>query len=187
MVAQIYLNSDLVTPKTIHVYNSSAQLWESEKVGYVRVNGEWIPFIEYVKYIIRNGSPNNLTVPSKIAPYYNIIEQLDGYIKLEGTNRGEGTGSRTYINEYVDFTDYNTLTITYSYTVGTSQNRLLVSPTMERNSTTLGIITMPNSRDVTSISLNVSDIVGHNYIGIFTTPGGSFGLGTLNIYDIYLE
>lgn len=54
-MTQIYVNCALVKPKGIHIYNSSAQLWEAEKVGYVRVHGEWVPFIKYYFDIYNNG------------------------------------------------------------------------------------------------------------------------------------
>lgn len=63
-MAQIYVDSGLDKPKSIHIFNSSAQIWEGERIGYVRVSGVWVPFIEYSRVLYDNGIENVYWTPT---------------------------------------------------------------------------------------------------------------------------
>lgn len=81
-MAQIRVNNGLTKPKGIHVYNSTAKLWENNKIGYVRVNGEWIPFIQYQKWIYKDG----------------ITDYVFNEVKTSGDGRGDINYLTTEIN-----------------------------------------------------------------------------------------
>lgn len=57
-MAQIYVNNVLAKPKSIHVYDELTKQWKTNRIGYVYYNGGWLPFIQYILVLYKNGVEN---------------------------------------------------------------------------------------------------------------------------------
>lgn len=176
----------MVKPKSIHIYNSSAQIWEENKVGYVRVNGEWVPFIQYDLTIYDNGL---MEVPISNAGGQGAIEFNSDHIYL--SNYGStGSGRSVATDNPLDITDYHKLKVLWS-TQGSSPGATLGIQEVRIYPTSLTRDLTAYTRDNTSSSvvreaeLDISGFRGDFYINVTSWSGS--GIGNMKIYKIWLE
>lgn len=193
-MAQIYVNSGLVKPKSIHIYNSSAQLWEEDKTGYVRVNGEWVPFINYINYIYHDGQEFIPLVQGYKYSSGTIYRNSD-HIRINGTAGSSNTSSKNTLvtDDMVDLTEYQSLVIEWSGnggTAGYAYHHTMVSTQKNISNTKQAIalksILSSNFEKRTDV-IDISTLVGEYFIAIqVDVKEVRMGANT-SIYALYLE
>lgn len=193
-MAQIYVNSGLVKPKSIHIYNSSAQLWEEDKVGYVRISGEWVPFISYRNDIYVEGQEFVPFVQGYIYSAGTIYRE-DDHILINGTVRdGHSSSKNTIVTDVmVDLTGYHTLVVDWSgYGGGAGYAYHHTMITRQKNisnsAEAIALKTISSTTFNRRIDkIDVSSLSGVYYIAIqVDVRGESMGANTL-LHEMYLE
>ena len=180
-MAQIYVTNGLVKPKSIHIYNSSAQLWESDRVGYVRVNGEWIPFIEYALWIYKKGTEN-----IELISYGGggSISRQDERIKLSRQSSSGETGMGT--NGRIDVTKYSNVCVEWERLLQGDGDSHLSVLSDKRFPTYDARLVKKGNFDKQISKLDISSLNGEYYIGISQYRSFS-GATDIFIYNIWME
>lgn len=171
-MAQLYVNSDLVKPKAINVYDGVNQQWMSEKIGYVRANGEWIPFIKYKTYLYERGV-EYVTVYNRVSTKYTT------YIAMNSTNPSG------FYTDFMDFTNIKKIGVTISKSMGNSYVRLgLKDSTQEVGSNAFVVYTEVSSDKNTgerNIELDVSSVTGEYRLSFYSAYTSVY------VHAIYIE
>lgn len=195
-MAQIYVNSGLVKPKSIHIWNSSAQLWEEEKIGYVRVNGEWVPFIEYTLYIYNKGIENISLVDGYTTTRANRkITMNSAHITFDlKSSQGGSTAHHTIVTDSsLNLTNYKTLKLSLlDISIFTSQSLrdayLFISPDKTANyfGNYVARYKIARFQSNTVVEIDVTSLIGDFYVLIgMATPDASSMY--INFDELYLE
>lgn len=193
-MAQIYVNSVLVQPKAIHIYNSSAQLWEEDKIGYVRVSGSWIPFIEYNKTIYDYGQIKVPLTGLTVGNVDNTITYNADHIQLYAYKTGT-TSSASYIHttEKLDLTEYSTLKVELSTSNMDGIYRIGATATIQTPSNNNGwaaFLQMSGalvSKSVQTVDISALSGAYHIEATAYATSAQAGGARTMKIYKIWLE
>lgn len=162
-------NSIMIWPMSAKQYINGAWV---EKTTKIYQNGAWKDFIDWSKWIIKDGASVYDVVAigkpedSSFSPQTLKMTQEDGRIKIVCS--GSGTGM-VYAGP-VDLTGINTVTLEGTFSVGSYADWYYM-----RAWTKIGNYTLSNSAAAvkltsTGATLNVSKLSGNHYIG-FTTRG----------------
>lgn len=189
-MAQIYVNSGMVKPKSINIYNSSTQFWEKQKVGFVRVNGSWIPFIQYIKMVYDNGK---MSIP--LSQGYVLRRGTLGFnnnhIAMAASSTSDDDGRIVMkSNNRVNVTDFNILNIELEVSSGGTNGRIYYGLSKDepivRDFTKNAISQLPSASIRAVFPLNISRLIGDYYL--FVDTSSSIGqYASTKIYKIWFE
>lgn len=189
-MAQIYVNSDLVKPKAIHVYNDSAQMWLENKIGYVRVGGEWIPFIQYIKNLYDYGLEGTTWTPyfRQIEP--NLISKNTNHLHIETGALSFGQSEGGFISEWIDLSGYSKIFVEWENKGANNSNNVSWVRVIEDRVESY-VATLSKSSNFTKIIdiLDIDTITGYYRISVAARKHSTDGTGrsSLNVYKIWLE
>lgn len=198
-MAQIYVDSKLVKPKSIHIWNSSAQLWEEDRVGYVRVNGEWVPFIEYIKWIFKSNGMENYRFLRERGVVN--VSRAD-YMSINSTASNDHSSSVGGIvsGDNVDLTNYSKLVVDWEHTkngnaTDAPRSAFFVrvpgyDPGTESNPSKNAAASFLIQQEGRYLSeLDVTSLSGDFSIHISNSPGSFFGNAgwIVYVYNIWIE
>lgn len=187
--AQIRVGQDLVKPKSINVFRDGE--WQQKRVGYVFKNGEWVPFIQYLLTLYKNGEEFTPFVEG----YSNTSAQNRSFVK--GINAYDLTVIRAnnilHVESEikVDVSDFKTLKMT-CYNDGANRfNYAIIGASNTSKSSTLVAETseyINSLGDEFAVSLDISSLSGEFYI-ITGMKAGALSAATykLKITNIWLE
>ena len=174
-------NSIMIWPMSAKQYINGAFV---EKTTKIYQNGAWKDFIDWSKWIIKDGTSVYDVVAigkpedSSFSPQKLTMTKEDGRIKIACS--GSGTGM-VYAGP-VNLDGINTVTIEGTFSIGSYSGWYYM-----RAWTKIGDYTLSNSAAAvkltsTGATLNVSKLSGNHYLG-FTTRGNA----TQYITNLYME
>jgi len=183
--ALLKTGSGLEQAKSINIYRDGA--WQNQKMGYVYVNGVWVPLMEYKKWIYEAGT-EHMPLIVGFTSYQSIdFIKEDSYLNIYHF-RSPGTAYFSVENK-VDVTDYSKAFIEwsselegdsfliFSNDIGIAPNRLDAVARLD----------MYEGFGKTISSLDISDLKGEFYISAGIRISATLKGLSLYIYNIWLE
>lgn len=173
-------------------YNASARLWEKDKIGYVRINEQWLPFIEYLKTLYDNGKALETFITYINAGNGNYVNFNSDHIELYARASGsQNQGSFLLTTNKVDVTEYKTLFVDLSFHTTNNIYRIGFVPVRTTGGTGwTAFKQLSGALDERAIhSVDVSSLTGEYFFeaGAYSTTAQSGGIRILRIYKIWLE
>lgn len=192
MTAQIRVGADLVKPKAIHVFKNGK--WQKERMGYVYKSGQWMPIIEYVNWLYKDGVEG---IP--LHAFFNGGKQDNNVIKesnrivLERELSSLGSNGPGIITEQsLNVTEYNGLFIEASVegsSLTRSQFRFGLTETMEENHIFDVYENWRSMDDGMKISgkIDLTDLSGNFYIKAIAIAYNGNAAYRVYIHKLWLE
>lgn len=194
----------LSNAKAINVFRDG--IWQNQKMGYVYYNGEWVPLLEYRKWIYNRGEEiMPLEDNYKWNPGYEWSRQWatkeDNRIVFRGEiglNEGTTLGVYLHTREKIDITEYSKILaevdMDYSNRLPSLFDIGLSSEVDNRTSSSKAFVTHSRTEGEgeNTIEVDIRDNIGEYYIRFgaakslnFSNPDKQSFESTL--YNIWLE